>query len=165
MKRLQRELWPILGMASKVRWLDWNPPRTMLVPVCWSSFVVICPCYLRIWRIACSRLNLPVPVFLKRLAAPRCVLSFGMTSSLRSPAALTAGRPEDAPPQVLARASLRERTGAPHRRPGPLPAGGPCRPGRSESRASGCPPAAGPFRPRRPRRRSARTARMSPTGT
>src|SRR5215472_9184972 len=33
----------------------------------------------RIWRLkACPRLNLPVPVFLKRFAAPLCVLSFGI---------------------------------------------------------------------------------------
>jgi len=34
----------------------------------------------RMWRLkACPRLNLPVPVFLKRFAAPLCVLSFGIT--------------------------------------------------------------------------------------
>ena len=33
----------------------------------------------RMWRLnALLRMNLPVPVFLKRLAAPRCVFSFGM---------------------------------------------------------------------------------------
>src|SRR5215469_12183190 len=33
----------------------------------------------RMWRLkACPRLNLPVPVFLKRFAAPLCVFSFGM---------------------------------------------------------------------------------------
>ena len=33
----------------------------------------------RIWRILdWPRLNLPVPVFLKRLAAPECVFNFGM---------------------------------------------------------------------------------------
>jgi len=34
----------------------------------------------KMWRLnACPRLNLPVPVFLKRLAAPLCVFSLGMT--------------------------------------------------------------------------------------
>src|ERR1700745_3682396 len=46
------------------------PPNLRLV---FFSFDV------RIWRILVwPRLILPVPVFLKRLAAPLCVLSFGM---------------------------------------------------------------------------------------
>src|SRR5271169_5109565 len=37
----------------------------------------------RMWRLnACPRLNLPVPVFLKRFAAPLCVLSLGITISI-----------------------------------------------------------------------------------
>src|SRR5512146_1891992 len=38
----------------------------------------------RMWRWkARPRLTLPVPVFLKRLAAPECVFSFGIIHSLR----------------------------------------------------------------------------------
>src|ERR1035438_10207130 len=39
------------------------------------------PLEVRMWRLyACPRLILPVPVFLKRLAAPLCVFSFGIVS-------------------------------------------------------------------------------------
>ncbi len=39
------------------------------------------PLEVRMWRLnACPRLILPVPVFLKRFAAPLCVFSFGIAS-------------------------------------------------------------------------------------
>src|SRR5688572_13591548 len=50
---------------------------TSFVPrACRFDFVVL---LVRMWRLkALARTILPVPVFLKRLAAPRCVFSFGM---------------------------------------------------------------------------------------
>jgi len=55
----------------------WSALSTMLSVSRWRlRFVVF---EVRMWRLnACPRLNLPVPVFLKRLAAPLCVLSFGI---------------------------------------------------------------------------------------
>src|SRR6516162_8019981 len=41
------------------------------------------PFEVRMWRLkACPRLNLPVPVFLKRFAAPLCVFNLGIAVSL-----------------------------------------------------------------------------------
>src|SRR5271169_4673628 len=55
----------------------WSALSTMLSVSRWRLRLVVFE--VRMWRLnACPRLNLPVPVFLKRLAAPLCVLSFGI---------------------------------------------------------------------------------------
>ena len=56
----------------------WSALSTMLSVSRWRLRLVAFE--VRMWRLkACPRLNLPVPVFLKRFAAPLCVLSFGIT--------------------------------------------------------------------------------------
>ena len=58
---------------------------TSRVPrICRFDFVVL---LVRMWRLNALALTIfPVPVFLKRLAAPRCVLSFGISLSSLSAA-------------------------------------------------------------------------------
>src|SRR5271166_246872 len=59
----------------------WSALSTMLSVSRWRLRLVVFE--VRMWRLnACPRLNLPVPVFLKRLAAPLCVLSFGIAVCL-----------------------------------------------------------------------------------
>ena len=55
----------------------WSALSTMLSVSRWRLRLVALE--VRMWRLkACPRLNLPVPVFLKRFAAPLCVFSLGM---------------------------------------------------------------------------------------
>lgn len=55
----------------------WSALSTMLSVSRWRLRLVVFE--VRIWRLkACPRLNLPVPVFLKRFAAPLCVFSLGI---------------------------------------------------------------------------------------
>jgi len=55
----------------------WSALSTMLSVSRWRLRLVVLE--VRIWRLkACPRLNLPVPVFLKRFAAPLCVFSLGI---------------------------------------------------------------------------------------
>src|SRR6185369_1414428 len=55
-----------------------SPSATCLVPRLWRLVFVVL--LVRMWRLkALARTILPVPVFLKRLAAPRCVFSFGIS--------------------------------------------------------------------------------------
>src|SRR5689334_19046116 len=55
---------------------------TCSVPRIWRLDLVVL--LVRMWRLnAFARMILPVPVFLKRFAAPRCVFSFGMLSIRR----------------------------------------------------------------------------------
>src|SRR6516165_5526567 len=57
--------------------LAWSALSTMVSVSRWR--LRLASLEVRMWRLnACPRLNLPVPVFLKRLAAPLCVLSFGI---------------------------------------------------------------------------------------
>src|SRR5688500_2680306 len=54
-----------------------SPSETCLVPRLWRFDLVVL--LVRMWRLNALALTIfPVPVFLKRLAAPRCVFSFGM---------------------------------------------------------------------------------------
>src|SRR5579872_2025018 len=61
----------------------WSASETSTL--CASLRLVFVSFDVRMWRIFdWPRLNLPVPVFLKRLAAPRWVLSLGMVILLRN---------------------------------------------------------------------------------
>src|SRR5690348_884756 len=61
----------------------WSASETSVL---WASLRLVLVSFdVRIWRIFdWPRTILPVPVFLKRLAAPRCVLSLGMVFLLES---------------------------------------------------------------------------------
>ena len=59
----------------------WSALSTNVSVSSWRLRLVIFE--VRMWRLkACPRLNLPVPVFLKRFAAPLCVFSFGIAICL-----------------------------------------------------------------------------------
>src|SRR5690348_16547181 len=63
--------------------LAWSASETSVL---WASLRLVLVSFdVRMWRIFdWPRTILPVPVFLKRLAAPRCVLSLGMVFLLES---------------------------------------------------------------------------------